>query len=109
MVYISAKKLQDDGFASVHDTILLAFVHEPHRYPFLHPSDILSSDTEADSETVFIDLQHPPVQTQFHHTPHLDNHLAGKSSRNQYFDIFENEINICSPCSCEEDYGLVHW
>jgi hypothetical protein len=104
MVYISADKLQDDGFASVHDTILFPCVHELHYDPFLHPSDGRSSDTEANSETVCMDLQDPPVQTLFHHTPHMDNRLPGKSSSNQYFNICDNEIDIYSLCSWEESY-----
>jgi hypothetical protein len=66
---LKAKQLPDDGFAIEHNSILLTFVHEPHRNPFLHPSNVDSSDTEADSENSCIDLEHPPGQTHIHGTP----------------------------------------
>jgi hypothetical protein len=56
-VYVSAEQLPDDGVAIEHETILLPFVHEPHRDPFLYPSDDVSSDTEADSEKACIDSE----------------------------------------------------
>jgi len=55
IVYVSAEQLPDDGFAIEHDSILLPFVHETHHDPSFHPSDVDSSDTEADSEDVCID------------------------------------------------------
>ena len=42
-------------------------------------------------------------------TPHLDNRLAGKPISNEYFDVFDDEIDLWSPFSCEEEYRLVHW
>jgi len=64
ILYISAEQLPDDGIAIEHDSILLPFVLEPHRDPFLHPSDDDSSDTEADSENACIDAEQPPVRTR---------------------------------------------
>ena len=109
IVYVSAEQLPDDGFAIEHDSILLPFVHEPHHDPFLHPSDDDSSDTEADSENACIDPEQPPVRTRICGTPQLDNRLAGKPISNEYFDIFDDEIDLWSPFSCEEEYRLAHW
>jgi len=79
-------------------------VHEPHCDPFLHHSNDDSSDTDADSETVAINREQPPVRTHIYCTPHVDNRLAGKSITKEYFDIFNNEIGLWSLCSCEEEY-----
>ena len=108
MSYASRKVIfpgvPDDGFAIEYDSILLPFVHEPHRDPFLHPSDDDSSDTEADSENACIDPEQPPVRTRMYCTPELDNHLAGKPISDEYFDIFKDEIDLWSPFSGEEEY-----
>jgi hypothetical protein len=109
IVYASAERLPDDGFVIKHDSILLPFVHEPHYGLFLHPSDHYSSDTEADSEMGCIDSEQPPVLTHICRTPHLDNRLAGKPISNQYFVVFDIEIDLWSPFSCEEEYRLAHW
>jgi hypothetical protein len=109
IVYISAEQLPDDRFAIEHDTILLSFVQEPHRNPVLQPADDDSSHTEADSETVCIDPEQPPVQTRICGTPHLDNCRAGKPITNKYFNIFVDVIDQWSPFSCEEEYRLAHW
>jgi len=109
IVYVSAKQLPDDGFAIEHDSILLPFVHVPHHDPFFHPSDHHSSDTEADSENACIDPEQPPVRTRICDTPHFDNRLAGKPISNEYFDVFDYEIDLWSPVSCEEEYRLAHW
>jgi len=109
IVNSSAKLLPDDGFAIEHDSILLPFVHEPHHNPFFHPSDDDCSDTEADSENECIDPEQPPVQTRICGTPHLDNCLAGKPISNEYFDVFDDQIDIWSPISGEEEYRSAHW
>jgi hypothetical protein len=109
IVYISAEQLPDDGFAIEHDSILLAFIHELHHNPFLHPSDDDSSDTQADSENAYIDPEQPPVRTGICGTALWDNHLAGERISNEYFDVFPNEIDLWSPFSCEEEYRLAHW
>jgi hypothetical protein len=109
IVYVSPEPLPADGFAIQHNSILLPFVHEPHHDPFLHPSDNDSSDTAADSENACIDPEQPPVRTGIGGTPHLDNRLAGKPVSIQYFNVFDDEIDLWSPCSCEEEYRLVHW
>jgi hypothetical protein len=109
IVYASAEQLPDDGFANEHDTILLPFVHEPHHDPFFHPSDDDSSVTEADSENACIDPEQPPVRTRTCGTPHLDNCLAGKPISMEYFDIFNDDIDLWSLFSCKEEYRLEHW
>jgi hypothetical protein len=109
IVYVSADQLPDDGFAIEHNSIRLPFVHEQHHNPFLHPSDYDSSDTEADSENACIDPEQPPVQIHICGTPHLDHRLAGKPISNEYFNVFNNEIDLWSPFSGEEEYRLVHW
>ena len=109
IVYISVEKLPDDGLAIEHDSILLPFVHETHHDPFLHPSDDDSSDTEADTENVCINPEQTPVRTRICGTPHLDNHLAGKPVSNEYCDIFDDESDLLSRFSCEEEYRLAHW
>ena len=109
IVYASAQQLPDDGFAIKHDSIQLPFVHEPHRDAFLHLSDDDSSDTEANNENACVDPEQPPAQTRIYGTPHFDNHLAGKPIGNEYFDIFDNEIDLWSLFSYEEEYQLVHW
>jgi len=38
----------------------------------------------------------------------MDNHIAGKPISNEYFDIFDDEIDLYSPFSCEEEYQLVN-
>jgi len=108
IVYVSAEQLPDDGFAIEHYSILLPFVHEPHHDPFLHPSDDDSSDTEADSENACIDPEQPPVRTRICGTPHVDNRLASKPVSNEYFDIFDDEIDLWSLFSCKEEYRLAH-
>jgi len=108
-VYVSAEKLPDDGFVTTHDSILLQFIHEPHRDPFLHPSDNDSCDTEADRENACIDPEQPPVWTRMNGTPHLDNRLGWKPIINKYFAIFDNEIETWSLCSCVEEYWLAYW
>jgi hypothetical protein len=56
-----------------------------------------------------IDSEQPPVLTCIYGTPHLDNRLAGKPISNQYFVVFNVEIDLWSPFSCEEEYRLAHW
>jgi len=103
IVYVSAEQLPDDGLAIEHDSILLPFVHEPHHDPFFHHSDDDSSDTEANSKNPCIDPEQPPVRTRNCGTPHLDNHLAGKPISNEYFDVFDEESDLWSLFSCEEE------
>ena len=93
-VYVSAEQLPDDGFVTKHDSILLSFVHEPHHDPFLHPSNVDSSDTGADSETACIDPEQPAVRPRICGTPHLDNRLASKPIIQEYFNLFDDEIDL---------------
>jgi len=109
IVYISAEQLPDDGFVIEHDSILLPFIHEPHRDPFLHPSDNDSSYTKAYSENACIDPEQPPVWTCICVTPYLDNPVASKPICNEYFDIFDDEIDLELPFSREEEYRIAHW
>jgi len=109
IVYISIQQRPDDGFAIERNCILIPFVSEPHCKAFLHHSEDDSSDTEADSENVCIDLEQAPVWTPIYGTPHLDNNLARKPISNEYFDIFNDESDLLSPFSCEEGYGVTHW
>ena len=109
IVYVSAQPAPDDGFAIEHDSVLLPFVHEQHHGPFLHPSDDDSTDTDADSENACIDPEQPPVRTCICGTPHLDIRRAGKPISNEYFDIFDDEIDLWSPFSCKVEYRLAHW
>jgi len=108
IAYVSAKQQPDDGFAIEHNSILLPFILEPHRNPVLPLSDYDSSDTEANSGNVCIDPEQPPVRTCINGTPHLDNRPVGKPISNKYFDILEDEIDLQSPFSWEEEYRLVH-
>jgi len=55
IVYVSAERLPNDGFAIEYNSILLPFVPELHRDPFLYPSDNDSSDTEAVRKYACID------------------------------------------------------
>jgi hypothetical protein len=103
-VYVSAEQMPDDGFAIEHNSILLPFLDELHHDPFLYPSDDDSSDRESDGENVCIDPEQPPGRTCICDTPHLDNRLAGKPISNEYFNIFDDEIDLWSPFSWEEEY-----
>jgi len=109
IVYVAAEQLPDDSFGIEHDSILLPFVQEPLHDPYLHPSDNDSSDTHADSQIMCIDPEQPPVRTPIYGTPHLDSSSAGKLISNEYVDIFDHEIDIWSPFSCEQEYRLAHW
>jgi len=53
--------------------------------------------------------EQPPVRTSIYSTPHLDNRLAGKPNSNEYFNIFDDEIGVWSPFSCQEEHRLAHW
>jgi hypothetical protein len=100
ILYVSAKQLADDGFPIEHDSILLPFVPEPHQNAFLHPYDDDSSDTEADSENACIDPEQAPVRTRICGSPQRDNRQAGKPISHEYFDIFDDEIDIWSAFTC---------
>jgi hypothetical protein len=109
IVYVSAEQVPDDGFVIKQGSIRLPFVPEPHHHPLLHHSDHDSSDTDADSENACIDPEQPPVRIHICDTQHLDNRPAGKLISNEYFDVLEDEIDLWSLLSCEEEYGLAHW
>jgi hypothetical protein len=94
IVYVSTEQLPDDHFAIEYDSILLPFVQEPHSDRFLHPSNDDSSDTNTNSLNACMDPEQPPFWTRICGTPHLDNCLAGKSMSKEYFDIFDNEIDL---------------
>jgi hypothetical protein len=109
IVYVAAEQLPDTGFAIEHDSILLQYIHEPRHNPFLHPSNVDSSDTEDDREKAFIDLEQPPVRTRICDTPHLDHCQVGKSINIKYFDVFDDQIDLWSPFPCQEEHRFVHW
>ena len=54
-------------------------------------------------------------QTELHFTdgiygtPYMDTHLADKPISNEYFHIFDDEHDLWSPMSCEEEYRLARW
>jgi len=106
IIYFSAEQLPDDGLEIEHDSNLLPFIHEPCRDPFLHPSDHVSCDTEADRENACIDQDQAPVRTRIDGTLHLDNHLTGKPSSYEYFNIMDDEIDQRSPFPCQEGSQL---
>jgi hypothetical protein len=109
IVYVSDKKLPDDSVAIDHDSILLPFVHELHHDPILHPSDVDSRDTEANSENACIDQEQSPVRTLICGTPHLHNRVAGKTISIEFCDVFNDEIDLWSPFSSKKEYRLAHW
>jgi hypothetical protein len=39
----------------------------------------------------------------------LDNRPAGKPISNNDFENFKNEIDLCTPFSCEKEDGIVYW
>jgi len=92
-----------------HNGNLLPFVHELDRNPFLHPSDNDSSYTDADSEIAWLNPKQPPVQTHNCGSPHSANCRAGKPISNEYFDIFDDEINLWLQFSYQEENLSVHW
>jgi len=75
------------------NSIPLPFIPKPQSDPSLHNSDDDSSHTRADSEHLCVAPEQPPVPICIYGTPHCDNHLAGKPISNQYFHIFDNEID----------------
>jgi hypothetical protein len=56
-----------------------------------------------------MDPEQPPVRTHICGTPQLDNPWAGNPISNEYFDVFNNKIDLWSPFSWEEEYRLAHW
>jgi len=62
----------------------------------------------VDRENACIDPEQPPARTPICGASHLDNLLAGKPSSNEYFDIFDDEIDLYTPFSCVEEYRLAH-
>jgi len=107
--YISAQRVPDDGSVFEHVIILYPYITEPHRDPVLHPSDNDSSDIEADSDNVSIDLAQPPGRRYIYSTLHLENYLAGRTNTNKNFNIFDNEIDLWSQFSCKKENHLVQW
>ena len=94
IVYGSAAQLQDDRLLIAHDTIQLAFIHDQHCDPFLHPSDNDPGDTQADSKNACIDPEQPPVRRRINAAPYKANPLASRSICNKYFDIFDDDIDL---------------
>jgi hypothetical protein len=64
------------------------------RNQFLHPADNDSSDTEADSKNACIGQEQPAVRTHIYGNPHLDNRVACWPISNDYFDIFDDELDL---------------
>jgi len=83
--------------------------HEPHCHPVFHPSDNNSSTTEAYSKSGCIDPEQPPVWTRIDATPHKDNILASKPKSNEYFDLFNDEIDRLLSFLCEKEYLVANW
>jgi hypothetical protein len=108
IVYVAAELLANDGFGIQSNSIQLPFIPEMHSDPLLHHSDDDSIDTEAGSENACIDPEQPPVRTRIYGSPHFNNRLSSKRISNKYFNIFDDEIDLCSPLSCEEEYRLAH-
>jgi len=108
IVHVSAEQLPDDGFAIENDSIPLPFVQELHWDPVLHTADDNCSNSVTDTKNGWIDPEQPPVRTHIYGTPHLDNHLASKPVSNDYFDTFNDEIDLASPFSRQEEFWLVH-
>jgi len=100
IVYVSPEQLLNVTAGIEHITILLSLVHEQHRDPYLHPSDDDSSNPVPAHKIAGIDQEQHPVSTRIDGIPHLDNCLASKPSTNDYFDIFDNEIDVWSLFSC---------
>ena len=48
IVYVSTLHPPDEDVAIKHNSVLVAFGHVLHHYPFLHSADNLSIDGEAD-------------------------------------------------------------
>jgi len=57
---------------------------------------------------VSVDPEQPAVQTRIYGTPHWVSCLGGKPVSNEYFNIFNDEICVCSLFSCEEEYRFTH-
>jgi len=79
-----------------HDSILHPLIPEPHLDPILYPSNNDLIDSDVDSENACIDAELPPVWTHIYGTSHLDDRLAGMPVTNEYFDIFQDEIDLWS-------------
>lgn len=109
ILYLSAEQLPDDGFAIGHDSILSLFVYKPHCNMYLHPSIDESSNTEADGKNASFNPAWPPVWPRIEDTQHVDHLLTCQPTSNEYFNIFDNEIDLCSPLSCQQQYQLAHW
>ena len=56
-----------------------------------------------------IDPEQLPVRTCIYGTPPFDNHLARRPISNEYFDIGDDEVELWSQFSCEEEHRLAHW
>jgi len=72
-------------------------------------SMMIPAITEADRNNTCIDQQQPPVWTFIYGSSHLDNGLVGRPVSNEHFDIFDNDIDLCSLFSCDMEYWLAHW
>ena len=108
ILYVSAEQMPDDGFAIKQDSILMRLVDETHHDPFPQLANNHASDTEANTKNAFIDPEQPPVRTLISATPHWENQLTGKTIGNQYFNILDDDPDLWSPFSCEEEYWLAH-
>jgi len=93
----------------MHNSILLAYVHELHCNRFVYPPEVHFYNIETDTERLFVDQLRPPIWTRIYGTAHCDHHLAGNYSSNEYFNIFDDEIYLYSFYSWMEKYQSVHW
>jgi len=109
MLYIVATQLPADGVAIEYDSIQLPLVREPHPRCYPYTPEDRSSDTEAECKNPCIDPEQPPSWTRIDGTPQLDNHQAVQHISSEYFDIFENEIDLWSAFSFLEEYQSAHW
>jgi hypothetical protein len=97
------KELQEDVDVITQSRISLWFFYSPHFNPSHDASDHDYSDTQADFNTVWIDPQQPPVRSSIYGNTQLDNPLARKLIYKEYLNCLNNEIDLGSPLSCQEE------
>jgi len=78
----------------MHESMVLAFIHELHHDPFLYSFHNHSSHKAANSKTVFVNPEQTPVQTHIYNTSYFNIILASKPGRIKYIDIVNDEIKI---------------
>jgi len=91
------------------DGILLPFVHEPHRDYLLYPVDNDPRNSEANSDNGCFDQEQPPVRTRSYGSPHSDNGLARQPVSTNYFNSFDDQLDLWLLFLCKEEYWFAHW